>query len=102
MFVERQTGGEVREPNFRMWEAWDIGPPVKRRTGHLLPVPVVADDGVVTKVLLSRETEGELLAKFDVAPEYLPTLLAAVRAAEPPAYLTPPRGAVRWREPAER
>ncbi len=87
VFVKRQIRTEAMKAGWRTTD-----------DTHILPLPFVAPDGTVTKLLLWRQAAGDLHNRFDIDPAYLPTLRAAELAAEPADYHTPPPGAVRVRK----
>jgi len=87
VFVKRQIQTEAMKAGWRTTD-----------DKHILPLPFVAADGAVTKLLLWRQAAGDLNNRFDIDPAYLPTLRAAELAAEPADYHTPPPGTVRVRK----
>lgn len=93
IFVKRQRHTEEMLP---FWRA-EVGPAGDRRVEHILPLAFATPDGEVTKLLVWVQAADELERRFDIDPEYLPTLLTIQRAAEPPAYHSPPPGTVRVR-----
>jgi hypothetical protein len=87
IFIERQTHAEdlPREapPN--------AGPD----TRVALPLGFGDESGVVTKLLVHRESAARLTKRFAIDPDYLPELLRLAEASERPVYVHPPAGAVR-------
>jgi hypothetical protein len=60
-----------------------------------LPIGFGTPDGVVTKLLVHRESVARLTQRFTIAPDYLPELLRIAEVNERPVYVHPPAGAVR-------
>ena len=73
-----------------------------RRDGWILGLPVAHGraSGEVTKLLVHRDSAGELPRRFRIDPAYLPELQRRADAATTPVYVQPPPGAV-WAAPGE-
>ena len=91
VFTERSAHGEAPPE----WLIEGV-----RRDGWILGLPVAhgRTTGDVTKLLVHRDSAGELPRRFHIAPEYWPELQRRAAAAVTPAYVHPPPGTV-WAEP---
>lgn len=89
-FVERSVHGEA--PPRWLLEG--------RPDGWMVALPVAHGraDGEVTKLLVQRDSAGELPRRFRIDPAYLPELRLRAEASITPTYVHPPPGTV-WATP---